>query len=462
MSYPGKGRADYLVEGDWNAVCYFDGFKYKASELRRHWQGFYVCKTCWETRQPQDFVRSLPDVQTPPWAQPRPTAVYEDTSVLLTNSQDALASGLITITPDFTTTLASNGDYVNSSGGLIYITAEGTGSVPGGTGPYVVKAALTAGTEVTLKLQYINNMLVWGPLPLALLCGIGQTTSVLNSRDGITWTESTATALNDWRSITFASGLPLYCAVSSTGTNRVMTSPDGITWTAQSATEANSWHSVTWSPTLMLFVAVSNDGTNRVMTSRNGTSWIARSAASASTWRRVYWVAGFGLFVAFSQSSDRIMTSPDGVTWTVRTAPSGNDYVGLAYSPTLGRAVATSSNADVGMYSSDGITWSGTSGLNSSSTVAWSPTLAKFVSVRLSGVAAARVQVSTNGISWTDTGVAVTTNTWNTVLWSNQLELFVALSESGGTSHIMTSPDGITWTDRTTANNGYRGLANML
>lgn len=67
----GIGRADYLDLGNWNAVCYSCGFKFKASELIRYWQGYYLCKTCWNPRQPQDFVRSIPDVQTPPWTQPR-------------------------------------------------------------------------------------------------------------------------------------------------------------------------------------------------------------------------------------------------------------------------------------------------------------------------------------------------------------------------------------------------------
>ncbi len=64
------GRADYYSGGDWNAVCFFCGFKFKASTLRKHWQGFYVCSSCWEPRQPQDFVRARVDVQTPPWVQP--------------------------------------------------------------------------------------------------------------------------------------------------------------------------------------------------------------------------------------------------------------------------------------------------------------------------------------------------------------------------------------------------------
>ena len=66
------GKADYLELGSWNALCYSCGFKFKASMLKRHWQGYYVCERCWEPRHPQDFVRSVPDVQTPPWAQPMP------------------------------------------------------------------------------------------------------------------------------------------------------------------------------------------------------------------------------------------------------------------------------------------------------------------------------------------------------------------------------------------------------
>lgn len=78
MSYPGKGRADYLALGDWNVVCYECGFKRKASMMKRHWQGYYVCPEHWEPRQTQDFVRAIPDTQTPPWTQP-PSVVFRYT-----------------------------------------------------------------------------------------------------------------------------------------------------------------------------------------------------------------------------------------------------------------------------------------------------------------------------------------------------------------------------------------------
>lgn len=76
MSFPGKGKADFLELGDWNAQCYQCGRKFKASSLRRYWQGYYVCEKHWETRQPQDFARGVPDNQSPPWAQPMPGYVF--------------------------------------------------------------------------------------------------------------------------------------------------------------------------------------------------------------------------------------------------------------------------------------------------------------------------------------------------------------------------------------------------
>lgn len=72
------GRADYLAEGDWNATCSMCGFKFKASELVRNWQGMWRCPAHNEPRQPQDFVRAVPDIQTPPWVQPWPD---EDTFI---------------------------------------------------------------------------------------------------------------------------------------------------------------------------------------------------------------------------------------------------------------------------------------------------------------------------------------------------------------------------------------------
>lgn len=64
------GRADYLKEGTWNAACGFCGRKRKADELVRNWQGLMVCPDHNPPRQPQDFVRAVPDDQSVPFSQP--------------------------------------------------------------------------------------------------------------------------------------------------------------------------------------------------------------------------------------------------------------------------------------------------------------------------------------------------------------------------------------------------------
>jgi hypothetical protein len=70
-----KGPADYLVVGDWNVRCSLCGAKEKASKMVKNWQGLWrhpqgSKNDCNEPRQPQDFVRGVQDIQTPPWVQP--------------------------------------------------------------------------------------------------------------------------------------------------------------------------------------------------------------------------------------------------------------------------------------------------------------------------------------------------------------------------------------------------------
>ena len=64
------GRADYQAPGDWNVRCSMCGFKRKASELVKNWQGLYRCPEHNEARHPQDFVKAVQDNPAPPWTQP--------------------------------------------------------------------------------------------------------------------------------------------------------------------------------------------------------------------------------------------------------------------------------------------------------------------------------------------------------------------------------------------------------
>ena len=54
-------------KGNWIALCDVCGRKYKASLLKKRWDGLMCCDDDWEIRQPQDFVRGVADTQIAPW-----------------------------------------------------------------------------------------------------------------------------------------------------------------------------------------------------------------------------------------------------------------------------------------------------------------------------------------------------------------------------------------------------------
>ena len=60
------GQSDYFKPGSHNAICDICGFKFKAEQLRRTWDGYMACTVnkCWNPRQPQDYVRGVLDNQS--------------------------------------------------------------------------------------------------------------------------------------------------------------------------------------------------------------------------------------------------------------------------------------------------------------------------------------------------------------------------------------------------------------
>lgn len=57
-------------KGDHKAICDVCGRLFKASSLKKRWDGLMTCSYDWEFRQPQDFVRGKADIQAPKWTRP--------------------------------------------------------------------------------------------------------------------------------------------------------------------------------------------------------------------------------------------------------------------------------------------------------------------------------------------------------------------------------------------------------
>jgi hypothetical protein len=180
------------------------------------------------------------------------------------------------------------------------------------------------------------------------------------------------------------------------------------------------------------------------------------------------------LFIAVSASGvlgdgQHVMTSPDGVTWTIRSSITTYDgaYRDVTLAPELGLVVAVGLNNDLysgtpGLLaqvitSPDGLTWSRQDASDTSnwwSCVEWAPELGLFcaLSVGTDGGGSGtthRVMTSPDGLAWTNREAAQAI-AWRDLAWSPSLGLFAAVANAG-TNRVMTSPDGINWTTRTPA-----------
>ena len=85
--------------------------------------------------------------------------------------------------------------------------------------------------------------------------------------------------------------------------------------------------------------------------------------------------------------------------------------------------------------------------------IAWSPSLNLFAATNYNGGAAttSAIQTSPDGITWT-TRTTPSIATLSYIIWAPEVSLFVATAYQYGTSGVLTSPDGINWTQRTTPN----------
>jgi hypothetical protein len=67
--------SDYRSGGNY-IICDECGFKIRASESRKRWDGLRVCQADYEPRHPQDFVRGRHDKQRADVTRPEPTDVF--------------------------------------------------------------------------------------------------------------------------------------------------------------------------------------------------------------------------------------------------------------------------------------------------------------------------------------------------------------------------------------------------
>lgn len=283
-------------------------------------------------------------------------------------------------------------------------------------------------------------------------------------------------------------------AVGDSG--KLETSPTGVTWTARTSQfgASNINGIVSGFGDDDILVAVGNDG--KISTSTNGTTWTARTSQFSTS--HIYDIAyGFEKFVAVGQAG-KISTSEDGITWVAQTTPISNDLNSVVF---VDNMFVASYNNNI-LWSSDGVTWNtntdtssiftninglGTDGDNvvavgdsgklatgdvSVFDLIWAkydtlestaPQTTDIRGVSYSSDHGAWVAVGSNGVIY----YSHDANSWNRVASFTGANFFcvhydnniwVAGSQQ---NRIYTSPDGITWAERSTPY-GTSGAVNTV
>lgn len=326
----------------------------------------------------------------------------------------------------------------------------GTWDIPGGSAfpkassPHVV----TGLTNGTLYSFTVNARTDGGP------GGPGSPSISATPRlAGDSWTNGNALTPGDLNGVTFGIGTSnaitqgTFVIVGANGA--LYSSPDVNAWTAPAWTALTNPTSADLNAVTYYnkrFVAVGANGT--IITSTDAVTWTQQTSNTTQNLNAIV-NSGFGGYVAVGQAGT-IVESMDGTSWVALTPPaaaSGHDLRGVVYGNS--RWVVVGDGGTL-MTSSDGLNWATPASLPSTvnlKSVTYGVNVDPatntassyiFVAVGDNGV----IVTSPDGVTWTQSTIG-TTNNLTSVICGRQ---FVAVGNAGS---IFTSRNGTTWTAQT-------------
>lgn len=279
---------------------------------------------------------------------------------------------------------------------------------------------------------------------------------ILTSTDGITWVQRTtpALAINE-RLAQLSTGR--MCAGNRAVTNQVLRSDDGITWLGPATGQTAPITGVASDGSLFVGGATGSFG---FMSSADGATWTPNAIpppGDGGIWEAVTFSTALGwCAVNVGNGLDQVALSSDGTTWsvagvTVPLAGAWQDVIGAKRpDPLPAQEMVMGDSGGVprqNAVSTDGHNWtvSGTGLTFGTEDMAYSSTLEQFMMVGSSGIASS----DDAGATWVERTRA-NSCPWVGVEWSVPILLWIKCCSDASTQAIGTSPDGITWTSRTT------------
>ena len=276
---------------------------------------------------------------------------------------------------------------------------------------------------------------------LNLFVAVGYSGTIVTSSDGINWTSRTSGVSTILNSICYSDDLNLLVAVGYSG--RILTSSDGINWTTQTSGVTQILNGIIYANNK--FVTVGNNAT--ILTSSDGINWTSQISSGPSIIKGIAYSNDLELFIAIGGGYNII--SKDGINWSEQIVGNYSTNA-ICYSTELNLFIMVGyGNQNIYILkSSDGINWDvNTKPIISLNGICYSPEKNLFVAVGLkSGFSPeAKLLTSSDGIEWTER-TSGTNQSLNSIIYSPEKNLFITVGANGT---ILTSADGITWTSRT-------------
>ena len=281
------------------------------------------------------------------------------------------------------------------------------------------------------------------------------------SYDGINWTGILATPgvastqVVAYRPQIMVAGITFFYGNYAPPNVLIYSQDGGNSWQGRSGnTIMNQCFAVAWNG--LIWVAVGSNG-NRSAWSSDGINWTGTTNAITTAVFSLVWANSLGLWVAGGYGSFGLATSVDGITWTGRAGsstlatsifgnPASYGCIALGWNNIMLVALGSTSSTNLLATSRDGINWYGQgspSGIGAAALsygnggVAWNGNL------WCVGNRGMNYPItSPDGITWTQRTSGFTPQTITSIIWNGQL--FGVLSGTT-TTYLQVSPDGINW-----------------
>jgi hypothetical protein len=229
-------------------------------------------------------------------------------------------------------------------------------------------------------------------------------------------------------------------------------------WGSRVVNASYAYQNVLYIPYTKTIAAICSSATaaGQIMTSTNLSTWTSRTGRAEATdlgtgKAAVRSGSAYGFIIPYGGTVNRFIYTSNFTSFSLVSATIPGMY-GCAIHPTgngiivgndiIYRSTSTSYNSWT-TVTVDGSTWSSVSGLFTD--VCWSNKLSKLYAISSSYGAESLDGITWSKVEFSDDSDDMTTGEWRRIIYAEDMELFVAVSNINSTSGIAISVDGITW-----------------